>query len=42
LRGQQRDLPDLPKVNFNARIRIVSHALTSPQIGSEATVGFDS
>ena len=42
LRGQQRYLHDLSEVNLNARLRIVSHALTSPQIGSEATVGFDS
>jgi hypothetical protein len=42
LRGQQRRLHDLSEVNLNARIRIVSHAPTSPQIGSEATTGFDS
>jgi hypothetical protein len=29
----------MPKVNLNARLRIVSHAPTSPQIGSEATAG---
>jgi hypothetical protein len=42
LRGQQRCLHDLSEVNLNGRLRIVSHAPTSPQIGSEATVGFDS
>src|SRR5260370_38875566 len=42
LRSQQRSLADLSKVNLNARLRIVSHAPTSPQIGSEATAGFDS
>src|SRR5260221_9852528 len=39
LRSQQRGLADLSKVNLNARLRIVSHAPTSPQIGSEATAG---
>ena len=42
LRGQQRCLHDLLEVNLKARLRIVSHAPTSAQIGSEATVGFDS
>src|SRR5271165_1529001 len=42
LRGQQRCLHDLSEVNINARLRIVSHAPTSPQIGSAATAGFDS
>jgi hypothetical protein len=37
LRSQQRGLADLSKVN--ARLRIVSHAPTSSQIGSEATAG---
>jgi hypothetical protein len=41
LRGQQRCLHDLSEVNLNARLRIVSHAPTSPQIVSEATAGFD-
>jgi hypothetical protein len=36
LRGQQRCLHDLSEVNLNARLRIVSHAPTLPQIGSEA------
>jgi hypothetical protein len=40
LRGQQRCSHDLSEVNRNARLRIVSHAPTSPQIGSEATAGF--
>src|SRR5260370_4777066 len=39
LRSQQRGLADLSKVNLNIRLRIVSHAPTSPQIGSEATAG---
>src|SRR5260370_21348340 len=39
LRSQQRGLADLSKVNLNTRLRIVSHAPTSPQIGSEATAG---
>ena len=39
LRSQQRGPADLSKVNLNARLRIVSHAPTSPQIGSEATAG---
>src|SRR5580692_11301983 len=39
LRSQQRGLADLSKVNLNTRLRIVSHAQTSPQIGSEATAG---
>src|ERR1700676_4482874 len=42
LRGQQRCLHDLSEVNLNARLRIVTHPSTSPQIGSEATSGFDS
>src|SRR5271165_2633263 len=42
LRGQQRCLHDLSEVNLHARLRIVSHAPTSPQISSEATAGFDS
>src|ERR1700731_4497001 len=42
LHGQQRCLHDLSEVNLNARLRIASHAPTSPQIASEATVGFDS
>src|ERR1700674_3853125 len=41
LRGQQRCWHDLSEVNLNAGLRIVSHAPTSPQIGSEATAGFD-
>jgi hypothetical protein len=39
LRGQQRCLHDLSEVNLKAVLRIVTHAPTSPQIGSEATVG---
>jgi len=39
LRSQQRGLADLSKVNLNTRLGIVSHAPTSPQIGSEATAG---
>ena len=42
LRGQQRCLHDLSEVNLNARLRIVRHVPTSPQIGSDATAGFDS
>src|ERR1700726_5355466 len=42
LRGQQRCLHYLSEVDLNARLKIVSHAPTSPQIGSEATAGFDS
>src|ERR1700726_3040213 len=42
LRGQQRCLHYLSEVDLNARFKIVSHAPTSPQIGSEATAGFDS
>ena len=34
LRGQQRCLHDLSEVNLKARLRIVSHAPASPQIGS--------
>src|SRR6516165_7668594 len=42
LRSQQRGLADLSKVSRNARLRIVSHAPTSPQIASEGTAAFDS
>jgi ATP-dependent Clp protease ATP-binding subunit ClpC len=38
----QRRLHDLSEVNLDARLRIVIHAPTSPQIGSEARSGFDS
>jgi hypothetical protein len=41
LRGQQRRLHNLSEVNLEAGLRIVSHAPTLPQIGSEATAGFD-
>jgi hypothetical protein len=31
----------LSEVNLKAGLRVVTHAPTSPQIGSEATAGFD-